>query len=172
MNSKAEDDQTGLNSLLNPFTKENWDDYCVCVLPFAIKNNLVLATSLFKHKRNHKITRVCNSGSCSNKIDNLLDSKHFRSSIQNVRIKCDVCIGLYHNMAVFPEGAELPKSCQQLFLDYETLCEYKMFNQYSVSNHFVTRFEAGGIEEEWKNIAQVLLNLLLRCALKRQTVVK
>jgi len=67
---------------------------------FAMRNDLVIAGTIFPHRRKHKVTWVSPDGVTENQIDHVCTSRKFRRSLQDVRVKRGADAASDHHLLV------------------------------------------------------------------------
>jgi len=79
---------------------------------FCLSNDLVIAGTIFPHRRKHKATWVSPDGVTENQVDQVCISRKFRRSLQDVRVKRGAETASDHHLLVGKVQMKLRKFTQ------------------------------------------------------------
>ncbi|XP_071177545.1 craniofacial development protein 2-like [Mytilus edulis] len=162
MNAKIGSDNVGYEDIMGKngygVINENGElfrDYCQT-------NNIVICSSIFKHKDIHKYTWTSPDGNIKNQIDHITIDKRFRGSMEDVRSYRGADVGSDHELLISRVKLKLCRQRvnqgQKKRYDTDKLKIPKVAQEFKLElrNRFQVLGETDGIEEQWIDIKQAI----------------
>ena len=100
MNAQLGSDTDTWHPALGKHAEGYLNDNGIRLLSFCQAHNLVVGSSLFPHKRIHKLTWNSPDGRTINQIDHTVVNRKWRNSLKDVRVHRGADVGSDHNLAI------------------------------------------------------------------------
>ena len=100
INAQIGNDTSTWKLVLGSHAEGDLNDNGIRLLSFCQAHNLVVGSSLFPHKRIHKVTWNSPNGKTTNQIDHTLVNQKWRNTLKDVRVYRGADVGSDHNLVI------------------------------------------------------------------------
>ena len=166
MNAQLGNDTSTWSPVLGNHAEGDLNDNGIRLLSFCQAHNLVVGSSLFPHKRIHKLTWNSPNGRTCNQIDHtLVVNRKWRNSLKDVRVYRGADVGSDHNLAISTikrSLAALKRQKKQAKYDSAKLLERDILECFDATIggrfHALAELdeEIADINEEWSNFTSAV----------------
>ena len=165
MNAQLGNNTDTWSPVLGNHAEGDLNDNGIRLLSFCQANNLVVGSSLFPHKRIHKLTRNSPNGKTCNQIDHTLVTRKWRNSLIDVRVYRGADVGSDHNLAISTiklSLAALRRQKKQAKYDSAKLLEGDILDCFDATIggrfHALAELdeEIADVNEEWSNFTSAV----------------
>jgi len=164
LNAQVGNDTSSWKSVLGGHAEGALNDNGIRLLTFCLAQNLVVGTSLFPHKKIHKLTWNSPDGKTKNQIDHTLINRRWRNSLKDVRVYRGADVGSDHNLAITTVRlslAALKKQKKQLKYNTANLLHRDILASFNATiggkfQALAKLDEVSDVDEEWSNFSNTV----------------
>ncbi len=161
MNAQLGNDTDTWKPALGSHAEGNLNGNGIRLLSFCLVHNLFIGSSMFPHKKIHKLTWNSLDGKTVNQIDHTVINRRWRNSLKDVRVYRGADIGSDHNLAVTTIRLSLAASKQQkkqLKYDFAKLLDRDILQCFDATvggkfHALVELEEEDDIDKEWNHFS-------------------